>query len=310
MAAFPPPFIVKSGSTGRIVAKLQTELNKRRPSGAKPLVVDGKCGPLTLDTAAAFLRLNSLTSLDRQTLARIGVRVLFGIDLSGHNEGGTKAPVDCAKVAASGVQFVYEKATQGERYFADECARRIAEWQRLGVPFGLYHFLEPKTARDDKGRPIDAAVGRTDPIKDGHQEAAHFLRYGDQFRPPLPSAADLESGLNRPGSAADDEYNGTHALAFLDVVKARQTLLPLVYTGDWSEDAFILRAPLHVRHALAEFGLWLPSYDGIQGAEPKKMSRIDVWDSWTIWQSSPKARIPGIAGDVDCNWALAEDLGL
>lgn len=305
MATFPPPFIVKSGSQGKVVFRLQEKLNAK---GAG-LTLDGKCGPKTL--AAASAQFGYVTqSLNRTQLAALGVRVLFGIDLSGHNEGGNKKPVDCAKVAASGVEFVYEKATQGERYFADECVRRCSEWRRLNMPFGLYHFLEPKIARDANGKPIDAAVGVTDPRKDGQQEAAWFLKHRADLSPTLPDAADLESGLNRPGSADDDKYNGLHALAFLDAVKIIVQRPPLVYTGLWSEQAFIVRAPIYIRHALGEFGLWLPSYDPIPGTEPKKMVDIDTWDSWTIWQFGAKGTVPGVDGPVDCNWALAEDLGL
>lgn len=296
---------IKSGSKGRVVAAIQRALNQR----GENVQVDGSCGPATLGAAARALCLPSPRELGADEFARLGVRLSYGIDLSGHNEGGGKKPVDFEAVKAAGVSFVYVKLTEGGSYSNAEAVRQASECQRLGIAVGGYHFGDPSAKR-----PLDLL----DLEGDARAEASHYLetrkRTFGAVAPTLSDVLDLErtyqSSLTPAAWAAIGGTTAKRAelcalwcLSWLDHVRAVTGRRPMIYTGKWAYDAYLARAPKALLAKLAESPLWLASYNA--GSEPAR--QLVAWP-WTVWQYSGSGLCPGVDGKADLNVCLAEDL--
>lgn len=299
---------IKNGSTGRIVTALQESLHRR----GHAVGIDGKCGPVTLAAASRALD-RKVTTLGCVELAALGARLAYGIDLSGHNEGGNKRPVDCDKVAAAGVNFAWLKLTESTGYVNTEAKRQAHAFAALGVAVGGYHFGDPSAKR-----PLDLG----DLAADANAEARHYLEtrfaYFGGVSPALllPDVLDLERQYQHKlseiawaaiggTSAARAERCALWALTWLETVEAATGRRPMIYTARWAWLAYFARAPKALRDRLMHYGLWLASYNS--GSEPKRT--IAEW-LWLVWQLSGSGSVPGVDGRCDINVCLASDLGL
>jgi len=300
---------ITRGSTGRIVTAVQAALNQR----GENIEVDGTCGPATLSAAARALCIPAPKVLGRDELARLGVRLAYGIDLSGWNEGGNNGPVDCDKVASAGVKYSWLKFTQSTNYVNTEARRQAREFAGLGIKVGGYHFGDPSAKR-----PLDLG----DLTADANAEALHYLETRAAFFSGLTSAqllpdvldlerefmhklSDIAWAAIRGTLAARHERCAIWALSWLKTVEAATGRKPMIYTARWAWQAYFARAPKALLDALMSYLLWEASYNS--GAGPKRV--IDGWD-WTVWQFSGSGRVPGVDGKCDINVCLAEDLGL
>lgn len=300
---------ITRGSEGRIVKAVQSALNQR----GENIAVDGKCGTATLRAAARALCIPAPKVLGRDELARLGLRLVYGIDLSGHNEGGNKKPVDFGKVKAAGVSFVWLKATEGTGYLNREAYRQADECQERGIPVGCYHFGDPSAKR-----PLDLS----DLTADANAEARHYLETraaylgGIDSALILPDVLDLERQYQHKlsaiawsaiggTSAARAERCALWALTWLETVREATGRIPAIYTARWAWQGYFARAPEYLRDHLMCYRLWLASYNS--GAGPART--IPGWD-WTVWQFTGSGTIPGVDGKCDINVCLAEDLGL
>lgn len=300
---------LKNGSTGRIVSALQASL-VRRGHGIK---VDGTCGPATLTAAGRELAMPGIKALGRSALNALGVPLAYGIDLSGHNEGGNKRPVDCDEVAEAGISFAWLKLTESTSYVNGEARRQAVELARRGVSVGGYHFADPSAKR-----PLDLG----DLAADAHAEAAHYLETRSAFFKDvptgllLPDVLDLELQYQHKLSAiawsaiggtpaARAERCALWALAWLHAVEVATGRKLMIYTARWAWQAYFARAPKALRDRLMAHPLGLASYNS--GAGPKRT--IDGWD-WMVWQFTGSGSVPGVDGKCDINVCLASDLGL
>lgn len=169
-------------------------------------------------------------------------------------------------LVAPTISFAFLKSTGGDGglYRDPSFTRNAAEATRVGVPWGAYHFASRMT--------FDAVT-----------EARYFC---DQVRGTgwtLPPVLDWEPlGVN-----------GTQALgwvlAFCAEVERQLGVRPIIYTGAY--------VSLDRGDALKDYDLWLAAYT------PQPI-RCAPWDTWTIWQYTSMARLPGItANTVDMNLA-------
>ena len=187
----------------------------------------------------------------------------WGIDISNHQAGA-----DLAKAKAAGAGFVFAKATEGLTYTDDHYADFRAKAKAAGLPFGAYHFARPQP-------------GRT-----GAQEAAHFLSVHKQQPGDLPPVLDLEdTKLSASATVA-------FALDWLAAVQKATGARPILYTYS----AFA-QAHLGGGSALAAYPLWLANYRSTPPPAPAP------WSTWTVWQHSSSATVPGIPGNCDRNIA-------
>lgn len=297
---------IEQGSTGYFVAEVQRLLGR-----IEPITVDGKAGPLTMAAARRALGRPTLGVLGTAELEELGLRLRYGIDLSGHNEGGRKGPVDFDQVKAAGYTFVIVKLTEGRGYVNRESNRQVAECQRLGIRVGGYHFADPSATR-----PLVEA----DLVADARAELDNYAEVRRivfcDGPPDIADTVDLEAPFQRALSKAQwfalvggtsskrSELAARWLLAYADEIERAQLSLsggrssiPILYTGLWAWAAYLNAAPPALLSAIRRrYLLWLASYNS--GAGPKRV--IDGYP-WAVWQYTGKGTVPGVEGACDIN---------
>jgi lysozyme len=204
--------------------------------------------------------------------------VIFGIDVSHHNQRNCQCDIDWARVAQQRVAFVVAKATEGIR-FRDPHFR--SHWEELArVPEiyrGAYHFL---SADDD---PVD--------------QADFFLATMGPLRAvDMPPVLDLEWDIvvrsTRKWPKRDGDYWSQlspneildRVLKWLDVVEKRTGRVPIVYTSRAWWDGRIRSDALLSR--LKRYPIWLSAMEekDLQVERPgTRGGWADKWN-WTLWQ--------------------------
>jgi lysozyme len=174
--------------------------------------------------------------------------------------------IDWPRVAASGeVQFAYVKATEGTDHIDDRFDANWAGARDAGLRVGAYHFFSF--------------------CRPGGAQAMNFLRAVHTHAGVLPPAVDVEYEGNCavPSHPADIRRE---LEAWLTEVEVRIGMAPVIY---FTRDSYAaLKGAAHARHRI-----WIRSL----GTEP------DPLVSWTSWQFTDEARIPGIARTVDMSVA-------
>lgn len=196
-----------------------------------------------------------------------------GIDVS-HWQGN----IDWKKVAASGISFVFIKATQNS--MDSKFLSNVKGAKAAGLLIGAYHYMDDSVTTVDKAR-VAAQV-----FFKGIQAAGG----PDVFD--LPFVLDYESNKNKLTSATLTAI----AKAFLQEIQRLTGTKPMLYTypsfiGNFS--------------GLTDYPLWIARYSN--------QVPIDAsgWKRWDFWQYSDgsaggtlpngERKIPGIAGPVDLN---------
>jgi lysozyme len=212
--------------------------------------------------------------------------VLFGIDISHHNEG----TLPLAMLRERKVEFVYAKATQGLKFKDPKFSYYWSELDKLGVeqrPLrGAYHFL---TAVDD-----------------GQQQAERFVEYvklhGGIKKDDMPPCLDLEWDVvpNNP-----DRWNGqppdkilASALAWLQKTKELTGRTPLVYTSAaWWHERGIPDAKFA---ELKTYPIWIADYSK-SGKASEKPAIINN-RTQSLWQFADNAKLNSdYSGKLDAN---------
>ena len=201
-----------------------------------------------------------------------------GIDVSAVQS----APIDWAKVAASGVSFVYAKCGNGNDAPDGSFASHLAGARSAGLIVGAYHVGFPL-------KPDPAHPGREPEA----QAQAHFNQSGGLgiAAGQLPPALDLEWPI--PGSPEWHQYGLSAAfvrgwaLAYLAEVQRLWGLTPVLYDGfpDYVAASGIDAA---AEPSFANYPLWLVDYPlPLAHAWPNDGSLAVVpppWLDWTLWQ--------------------------
>ena len=194
-----------------------------------------------------------------------------GIDVS-HYQG----TIDWTRVAASGVRFVFAKATEGRSYLDRTYLGNKEEAEANGLLFGAYHFANP-----DHGR-IDAI-----------REANHFVDEARLGPGNLLPVLDLETtgGLNH-------RQLTRWILAWLRQVERRLGVKSIVYTSPVGWDVRVGDTDAIARAGYEH--LWVAHW-GVEAP----LIPADRWGGhgWTFWQRSACGSVPGIEGCVDLDVA-------
>lgn len=172
---------------------------------------------------------------------------------------------DWAQVAASGITFAITKATESTNYTNPTFGHNWRQIKGNGMYRGAYHF-----ARPDNNAPeaeADYFLGVVE---------SRGLEEGDLL------ALDLEAGT---GDLSD------WVLRWLRHVEGRVGFKPLLYTAK----GYIDGNHLGNRPELAEYGLWLASWQANMPPAPAP------WDVIAFWQYADTGQVPGIVGPVDHN---------
>lgn len=186
---------------------------------------------------------------------------IHGIDVS-----SWQGRVDWPAVRASGRLFAFAKATEGATFVDRTFAYNRLEMAGAGLALrGFYHF-----ARPDRN---SAAA-----------EASHFLRTVGPLSPGEVAVLDLEVA---PGPGVGD-----WAAEWMALVAQATGRMPILY----SYQSYLYSIPTS---RLTQYPLWVAAWGNDDGTVPATLPRSDRWSTWTFWQYTSKAAVPGVGGRVD-----------
>jgi lysozyme len=237
---------------------------------------------LTLALAACGGRATNVTRSAAQVPANVG-EVRFG-DSDPHpwvGRGPNRYPVhgtdtsrfqtqlDWDTARANGVSFAFIKATEGGDLVDPMFDANWDAARRAGVRHGAYHFWYH--------------------CRPGIEQARWFIRHVPRTAGALPPVLDLEWTPFSPTCTRRTPQAEllAEAQVFIDTVARHYGQAPIVYVSPdiWKErELWRLRG--------VEF--WLRSVAGTP-------SEVYAGQSWTFWQYSSTAQIPGIPGRADAN---------
>ncbi|WP_434758349.1 glycoside hydrolase family 25 protein [Paenibacillus amylolyticus] len=188
-----------------------------------------------------------------------------GIDVSRY-----QGNIDWAKVKASGMTFVFIKATEGRTYIDPNFQKNVTGALAAGMMVGTYHFF--------RGTSVEIAKA----------EAAHYAntldKIGGAKALQLPPVMDYE---NNPGNLSRAQMN-TVAKAFLTEIQRLTGVKPILYTGNSFAANFDT--------SLSSYDLWVARYSNTRVPEDHP-----AWKNWTFWQYTDSGKVNGISGNVDMN---------
>jgi GH25 family lysozyme M1 (1,4-beta-N-acetylmuramidase) len=200
---------------------------------------------------------------------------VLGVDISNNN-----GHVDMTAWKDNGVRFVYTKASEGATFKDGLMIENITKAKSAELPIGVYHFVRPS-------RNSVAA------------EANNFIAQLKKAPTELLPVLDVE----------DTNYVGTASALiawvkeFVNQVHAATGKTCMIYTGKWYADRF------GGFSELSTFKLWTAYYPATR-TETTAPESYGGWTSYTAWQYTEKGTLPGVAGNIDMNYAVSlEALG-
>jgi lysozyme len=194
---------------------------------------------------------------------------LSGPDVSSWQHPGG-AGIDWGQVRGSGQTFAFVKATEGPTGFYQN-PYFTSDWGAIrgaNLIRGAYHFARPEFSASDQANYFASVIGSLNEPGD------------------LPPVLDLES---TGGLAPGDLIAWTQA--FLSRLQAVTGRVPMVYSYP-----YFIRTSLGNTSAFNSYPLWLADYTGT-GSPSYPLP--GGWGSFTFWQFTSQAAVPGISGNVD-----------
>jgi GH25 family lysozyme M1 (1,4-beta-N-acetylmuramidase) len=179
------------------------------------------------------------------------------------------------RVAASGIRFVFVKATEGTTFTDPAFARNRDGARSAGLAVGFYHFADPH------GSTLRAAR------HDAAAQAAHFLAVYQPRPTDLRPVLDIEvtDGLSPAQLQA-------WVSTWVNTVRGRLHRQPFIYTSPYFWETYLANNTSIARVSelwLADWTTgspWLPALNwGGRG--------------WAFWQYSDSGHVDGISGRVD-----------
>jgi lysozyme len=180
-----------------------------------------------------------------------------GIDVS-HHQG----EITWASVAATGIKFVYLKASEGEDFQDPSFQRNLAGATGAGLRCGAYHYFTLNTP--------------------GLLQAHNFIRAARPGATNLPPVLDLETWGNSSAQPSVSAFQVQLNAAIKELRRAYATE-PVIYSSSDFLNSYLKNYP--VKRLWYRAVVWTPSLFG--------------FDHWNFWQFTEKARIAGIHGFVD-----------
>ncbi|MDO5605961.1 MAG: GH25 family lysozyme [Paracoccus sp. (in: a-proteobacteria)] len=239
---------------------------------------------LTILSAVMLMLIAACAPAPRQTAPGAGVRSMvpqlgdraphpwagghpYGHHVHGIDISRWQGAIDWNRVRASGVSFLFLKATEGGDHRDPEFPGYWRQSGQAGIPRGAYHYYYF--------------------CRSGAEQAAWFIRNVPRERNSLPPVLDLEwtnsrTCPRRPGPAEVHR----EAMSFMSIVERHYGQRPIIYTTvDFYRDN-------NLRSWNEEF--WLRSVAG----HPRI---VYPGQRWTFWQYTGTGIVPGIQGDTDIN---------
>ncbi len=197
-----------------------------------------------------------------------------GVDVS-HWQG----PIQWLNVASASYSFAFGKATEGKTLVDPTYSINRSGAETVGLRFGAYHFARP-------GGSGDAAL-----VANAIVQADLFLDVAQPQPDELPPVLDLETKGGLAPAALE-----TWTSAWLDHVAARTGVKALVYSSPnfW-------KTALGDTTGVADGGnpLWIAHWT----TKAAPIVPGGNWGglSWTFWQYTSKASVPGFVHPVDAD---------
>lgn len=199
-----------------------------------------------------------------------------GVDLSNNNG----QPIDYKKIKKAGYSWVIYKCSEGGDWGDPTFDKaEVAAIRAAGLKVGVYHFLRPKPGR----------TGATE--MRFFWKRARAMGYGKKGD--IAPVIDIEATQLSKGDTYRYLKSAVTELERLSGTK------PIIYTGRWFWDP-------NVTTQGSAWGcpLWLAAYvDNPDRYVPES------WHSWTIWQYTDKAKVPGVPS-AHCDANIAKRLPL
>ena len=198
---------------------------------------------------------------------------VFGPDVSSYQHV-TGYTLDWGQAhAAGGAAFAFVKATESASYTNPSFARDFATLANLGMMRGAYHFASPSGG-------TDAQI-----IASATSQATYFLSAVGPLNHPgdLPPVLDLEqSGGLKPDKLA------LWTQTWLSRVQQGTGRRPMIYAG-----SYFWATAMAGSRAFSGYPLWTAGYFVNQPTP------FGGWTSWTFWQYTDQATLPGFSAPVD-----------
>lgn len=194
----------------------------------------------------------------------------YGVDVASYQHPGG-APIDWATVAASGKAFAVVKATEltsAGLYTNPYYAADVAGARAAGMVTGAYAFAAPQFDATTQAKAFARVIG---PVPSNS----------------LPPVLDLETtgGLTPSQLVA---WTST----FLTQLQAATGVVPMIYTspGFWN-------SAMAGSTAFSSYPLWQATW--LNSRTCSQPPTFGGWQTYTIWQFTDNAAVPGISGAVD-----------
>jgi lysozyme len=186
-----------------------------------------------------------------------------GIDVARYQEN-----VDFRQAIASGIHFVFMKATEGKDYLDPNFRINWVRAREAGMPRGAYHFMTWCSLASE--------------------QAAWFAQNVPNDRDALPPVLDLEWNNHSSCKVKPSRADALEKIRYmLDAMERHTGKLPIIYT-----DMNFHRDVLNGEYFPNAF--WLRS----TAAEPHERYGNRAW---TFWQWTQTGVVRGVKGEVDRN---------
>src|SRR5450759_2668364 len=219
-----------------------------------------------------------LSMRPRRLLAAVVLAVVLGpvvnasASVSGPDVSSYQHPLGysinwtAAKVSG-GASFAFVKATEGGTYTNPYFARDFAALRASGLIRGAYHFANPTAS-------TTSAV----------TQAKHFVAVAGTMSNPgdLPPVLDLEVNNGLPAASLI-----AWTRSYLNEIKALTGRDAIIYSAP-----YFWRGSMANTSAFASYPLWVASYSST-------VTLFGGWRSFTFWQYTDHANLPGLPPTVD-----------
>jgi GH25 family lysozyme M1 (1,4-beta-N-acetylmuramidase) len=224
-------------------------------------------------------RLEGELAAARTRLADLEASVVKG----GPDVSVFQGDVDWAKVAAAGYDIVFPRVADGDIEDKTFTAARVAAIKAAGLSYAPYYFGRVATSGNNQrnGR-HEAALAVWTAFKNGGWGKA-----GD-----LPLVYDIENlnDQSQPKAAA-------HIMEFVQGYRGLMGHHPFIYTMPAFWNAVVDDFTDAQLTILAKCPLWIAHWGVSAPSVPAP------WTTYTFWQTTDQAVVPGVAGKCDLNVA-------
>jgi autotransporter-associated beta strand protein len=203
----------------------------------------------------------------------------LGIDVSSY-QGGS---INWTSVKNSGVTFAWTKATEGTYYYDADFTINEGNAKGAGVYIGAYHFARPDLDVGTAGADTEAAFF--------WNHAKAYLTGGNGYLVPM---LDFETSYG--SGASMSAWINEWCQAVKNYAAANGAVCnPVVYT-DGSIASSLTSPATNWPLDIAD-----PGFSTSSAESGSPTVSLGAWGTWTFWQYSWTASVPGVSGGVDAD---------